>query len=27
MEVKEGNMFLLFPGEWHSYKPDPEVGW
>ncbi|NDW11398.1 AraC family transcriptional regulator [Bacteroides sp. 214] len=27
IEVKEGNMFLLFPGEWHSYKPDPEVGW
>ncbi|MDL2209119.1 AraC family ligand binding domain-containing protein, partial [Parabacteroides sp. OttesenSCG-928-O15] len=26
-EVKEGNMFLLFPGEWHSYKPDKETGW
>lgn len=25
--VKEGNMLLLFPGEWHSYKPDPVEGW
>ncbi len=27
VEVKAGNMFLLFPGEWHSYKPDKETGW
>lgn len=27
IEVKEGNMFLLFPGEWHSYKPDKGTGW
>ncbi len=26
-EVKSGDMFLLFPGEWHSYMPDPEYGW
>lgn len=25
--IKEGNMFLLFPGEWHSYRPDPATGW
>jgi len=25
--IKEGNMFMLFPGEWHSYKPDPNTGW
>lgn len=25
--VEEGNMFLLFPGEWHSYCPDEQSGW
>ncbi|GHV14943.1 transcriptional regulator [Bacteroidia bacterium] len=25
--ITEGNMFLLFPGEWHSYKPDMNTGW
>lgn len=25
--ITEGNMFLLFPGEWHSYKPDINTGW
>lgn len=25
--VKQGSMFLLFPGEWHSYRPDPDTGW
>ncbi len=25
--VKAGTMILLFPGEWHSYYPDPETGW
>ena len=22
-----GSLFLLFPGEWHSYRPDPATGW
>jgi AraC-like DNA-binding protein len=25
--IKPGDMFLLFPGEWHSYHPNPRVGW
>ena len=25
--VKEGTMFLLFPGEWHTYCPDRKTGW
>jgi len=25
--VKEGNMFLVFPGEWHNYMPDKPTGW
>lgn len=25
--VKAGTMILLFPGEWHTYSPDPESGW
>lgn len=27
VEVNEGDVFLLFPGEWHSYHPDPTTGW
>lgn len=27
LDVKEGDMFLLFPGVWHSYKPEPSTGW
>lgn len=26
-EVREGDAFLLFPGEWHSYCPDTGTGW
>ena len=25
--LKAGDMFLIFPEEWHSYRPDPETGW
>ena len=25
--IKEGDVFFLFPGEWHTYKPLPSVGW
>jgi len=25
--VKEGNMFLLFPGEWHNFMPEKKTGW
>ena len=25
--LKAGDMFLLFPGVWHTYHPDPRLGW
>lgn len=27
VRLKEGDLFLLFPGEWHSYHPLKETGW
>lgn len=26
-DIKAGDVFLLFPGEWHTYFPDPDSGW
>lgn len=26
-KVSAGNMFLIFPGKWHTYYPDPTKGW
>lgn len=26
-QIEEGNMFLLFPGKWHTYYPLKEIGW
>lgn len=25
--LKAGSVFMLFPGEWHNYKPDENTGW
>lgn len=25
--LQAGDMVMLFPGEWHSYAPDPHTGW
>lgn len=27
IQLRAGNLLLLFPGEWHSYKPDATTGW
>jgi len=26
-KITEGDAFLLFPGEWHRYKPSKKTGW
>ncbi len=25
--IEEGDVFVLFPGVWHRYAPDPKTGW
>lgn len=27
VDLEAGSAFLLFPGVWHRYAPDPETGW
>lgn len=27
LQVNAGSMIILFPGEWHNYRPDEETGW
>lgn len=27
MEIREGDMIILHPNQWHSYMPDKETGW
>ena len=26
-KIEAGMMFMLFPGEWHTFAPDPSTGW
>ncbi|MDE6794405.1 MAG: AraC family transcriptional regulator [Muribaculaceae bacterium] len=27
VKLSAGSLFILFPGEWHTYTPDPDTGW
>lgn len=27
VRIEEGTIILLFPKEWHRFKPDPDTGW
>ena len=26
-EIRKGHLIMLYPGQWHSYKPHKETGW
>ena len=26
-KIEAGMMFMVFPGEWHTFAPDPSTGW
>jgi AraC-like DNA-binding protein len=26
-KIKPGTAFMIIPGQWHRYRPDPETGW
>ena len=26
-QIRAGDALLLFPDEWHAYRPDPDTGW
>lgn len=27
LQIRAGDLFILFPGEWHRFRPDPQTGW
>lgn len=27
VEIRAGTAFMILPGQWHRYKPDPSTGW
>ncbi len=27
LTIHAGDLFILFPGEWHRFRPDPQSGW
>ncbi|MDD4991010.1 MAG: AraC family transcriptional regulator [Paludibacter sp.] len=27
LEIRQGQLIIIFPGQWHSYNPDKNIGW
>ena len=27
LDIQAGDLFILFPGEWHRFRPDQQTGW